>query len=83
MPVLLTEEASDDLANASARHPEFRGDGRGVLAELALTDDRSVSFAPRVGRDFHGRRRRDSKTMIRSLCDRHRLKKWSMRWYYK
>ena len=40
MPVLLTEEASDDLANASARHPEFRGDGRGVLAELALTDDR-------------------------------------------
>jgi hypothetical protein len=36
MPVLLKEEAFDDLANASARHSEFRSDGQGVLAELAL-----------------------------------------------
>ncbi|MGE0854095.1 MAG: hypothetical protein AB7O44_31545 [Hyphomicrobiaceae bacterium] len=49
MPVLLKEKAFDDLANASPRHSEFRGDGRGVLAELALTDDCSVSLLPRVG----------------------------------
>jgi len=48
MAVLLKEEAFDDLANASARHSEFRGDGRGVLAKPPLPNDRSVSFAPRV-----------------------------------
>jgi hypothetical protein len=49
MPVFLKKGAFDDLANTSARHSEFRGDGRGVLAELALPNNRSVSLAPRVG----------------------------------
>jgi hypothetical protein len=49
MPVFLKKGAFDDLANASARHSEFRGDGRGVLAKPPLPNDRSVSLAPRVG----------------------------------
>ena len=52
MPVLLKEEAFDDLANASARHSEFRGAYKRSAPgfDLHTADVLEVEYERRIGR---------------------------------